>query len=138
MTRTQFLIRRAPITSATTVGLWLVFVFGVALGVGAARLFPPTPVGPLAYGGTTDNAAPAEAVSVYYQADRDLRAALARHDMVSAAGFRSHLRSLAGSGIVSALAHERVDLELGLAAAASWHDPRMAAEFRSRLATRAR
>jgi len=137
----QALTRRPSRISLSRVVIAVAFVGGIGIGIAAGRgLAGSESVG---LGAGSVGAAPKQAVEVaglaaYRTTQASLRAALARNDSPTAAHFRAQLDTLRTPAITSALAHERVDLELGLAAATTWHDPRMAAEFRSRLATEAR
>ena len=119
----------------------IAFAGGISLGLVAGRSLSGTlPANPGA--GTVSSAAYQAAavpgLATYRVTQASLASALARSDAASAAHFRAALAALRTPAIVSALAHERVDLELGLAAATARHDPRLAAEFRSRLATQGR
>ena len=128
--------RRSPI-SVPRIAAAIAFAGGIGLGLVAGRSLSgalPASTRPAMV-----DAAPQQAADVagqltsYRTTQVSLHAALARGDMASAAHFRAQLDATRTAAIVSALAHERVDLELGLASATARHDPRMAAEFRGRL-----
>jgi hypothetical protein len=137
----QAITRRPSRISIPRVATAIVFAGGVGLGLVAGRSFSGAlPAGP---GAGTVSTAPQQLAAVpglatYRATQASLAAALASSDSASAAHFRAELQALRTPAIVAALAHQRVDLELGLASATARHDPRMAAEFRSRLATQGR
>jgi len=119
----------------------LVFAGGIGLGLLAGRSLSgglPASTGPGTIVAAPQRAADVAGLLTYRTTEASLRAALARNDTVAAAHLRVQLGKLSTPAIVSTLAHERVDLELGLASATAWHDPRMAAEFRSRLTSQDR
>jgi len=119
----------------------LAFAGGISLGLVAGRSLSgglPATTGPGTVGAAAQQAADVAGLLTYRSTQASLGAALARNDAVAAAHFRARLNAIRTPAIVSALAHERVDLELGLASATAWHDPRMAAEFRSRLTSQDR
>jgi hypothetical protein len=136
----QAITRRASRISVPRVVTTIAFAAGIGLGlVGARALSGAVPApGTGTFTSAAEQAAVVPGLATYRAAQASLASALARSDAKSAAQFRAALASLRTPAIASALAHERVDLELGLAAATAWHDPRMAAEFRSRLAAQAR
>jgi hypothetical protein len=136
----QAISRRSFQGSVPRVATVIALAGGMGLGLVAGRSLSGLPAS--AVPGTVEAAAPRPAevagLVTYRTTEASLRAAMARNDTVAAAHFRAQLGKLSTPAIVSALAHERVDLELGMASAAAWHDPRMAAEFRSRLAAQVR
>ena len=137
----QTITRRANRISVPAVLAGVAFAGGIALGIMAGRGFAgsqPTNLGSTTIGAVQQEAADVAGLAAYRTAEAGLRAALLQGDPGTAAHFRAQLTTLRTPAIVSALAHERVDIELGLASATTWHDPRMAAEFRSRLAAQAR
>jgi hypothetical protein len=119
----------------------IAFAGGIGLGLVAGRALSgtaPSDVGAGVVSSAAQQPAEVAGLATYRATQASLGAALTRNDAASAAHFRAQLASLSTPAIVSALAHERVDLALGLASATAWHDPRMAAEFRSRLAAQGR
>jgi hypothetical protein len=137
----QAITRRASRISIPRVATAIAFAGGIGLGLVAGRsLSGALPANPVA--GTVSSVAHETAqvpgLATYRTTQASLTSALARGDSVSAAHFRAELTTLRNPAIVSALAHERVDIELGLASATAWHDPQMAAEFRTRLAAQGR
>jgi hypothetical protein len=119
----------------------LAFAGGISLGLVAGRGLSggvPASAGPGTVAVVVQQPAAVAGLATYRTTEASLRAALARNDTASAAHFRAQLDAIRTPAIASALAHERVDLQLGLASATAWHDPRMAAEFRSRLTRQGR
>jgi len=134
----QAITRRPSRLSVPRVATAIVFAGGIGLGLVAGRSFAgAAPVSPAAgaLSSTAQETAAVQGLATYRATQASLTSALARGDARSAATFRAQLAALVTPAIASALAHERVDLELGLASAMARHDPRMAAEFRRRLAT---
>ena len=137
----QALTSRPSRLSAPGIALVLAASVGIGAGFAAGRIASTTsaPAGPTVVAAPAAQQAPDDNGLVAYLAtSADLRAALARNDMVAAAHFRARLATLKTPVVVAALAHRPVDLELGLAAATTRHDQRMAAEFRTRLANETR
>jgi hypothetical protein len=140
-TAEQAITSRPPRVSIPRVAMAIAFAGGIGLGLVAGRgLSGAVPASP---GAATVSSAAHQTAEVpglaTYRATRaSLASALARNDAASAAHFRAELAALRTPAIVSALAHERVDLGLGLASATAWHDARMAAEFRGRLTSQDR
>jgi len=136
----QAITRRPSRISVPRVVTAIVFAGGIGLGLVAGRSLSgaaPAP-GTGTFSGAGQQTAQVAGLATYRATQASLAAALARGDAASAAHFLAELATLRTPAIVSALAHERVDLELGLASATAWHDPRMTAEFRSRLAAQGR
>ena len=117
------------------------FAGGISLGLVAGRGLSggvPASAGPGTVAVVAQQPAAVAGLATYRTTEASLRAAVARNDMAAAAHLRAQLGKLMTPAVASALAHERVDLQLSLASATAWHDPRMAAEFRSRLTAQGR
>ena len=131
----QAIARRAFLGSVPRIATAIAFAGGIGLGLVAGRSLSglPASAGPGTVQVAAQRPSDVAGLATYRTTQTSLKAALARGDMRSAAHFRARLDATRTPAIISALAHERVDLELGLASATVRHDPRMAAEFRSRL-----
>ena len=137
----QAVLHRRSRISVPRVATAIAFAGGISLGLVAGRSLAgglPANTVPETFGAAPQQAPEVAGLLTYRTTQASLKAALARSDMASAAHFRARLDATRTPAIVSALAHERLDLELGLASATARHDPRMAAEFRSWLASQGR
>ena len=137
----QEILHRRSRISVPRFATAIAFAGGISLGLVAGHSIAgglPASTGPGAIGAAPQQAVEVAGLLAYRTMQASLAAALARGDMATAAHFRGQLAAIRTPAIVSALAHERLDLELKLASAISRRDPRMVAEFRSRLASQAR